>query len=56
MSISNIPTIIDSAKQRQFQSFDKIDPLELIPGSDENDIETIIRGVYRQVLGNAHLM
>ena len=49
-------TIIDSAKQRQFQSFDKIDHLEFIPGSDENDIETIIRGVYKQVLGNAHLM
>ena len=49
-------TIIDSAKQRQFQSFDKIDHLEIIPGSDENDIETIIRGVYKQVLGNAHLM
>ncbi len=56
MSIANIPTVIDSAKQRQFQSFDKIDPLEFVPGSTENDIETIIRGVYRQVLGNAHLM
>ncbi len=56
MSTPNIPTIIGSTKQRQFQSFDKIDPLEFVPGSDKNQIETIIRGVYRQVLGNAHLM
>ncbi|MEL4897543.1 phycobilisome rod-core linker polypeptide [Crocosphaera sp. Alani8] len=47
---------MDSAKQRQFQSFDKVALLELVLGSDENQIETIIRGVYRQVLGNAHIM
>ncbi len=54
--MSNISPIIDSAKQRQFQSFDKVDPLEFVPGADENQIETIILGVYRQVLGNAHVM
>ena len=31
-------------------------PLELIPGDDDQAKETVIRAVYRQVLGNAYVM
>lgn len=30
--------------------------VELRPGFSESDLQTVIRAVYRQVLGNAHLM
>ncbi|NEO02664.1 MAG: phycobilisome linker polypeptide [Moorea sp. SIO3I7] len=33
-----------------------MDPIELWPGRSEAEIETVIRAVYRQVLGNAHVM
>lgn len=32
------------------------DPLKLQPFSTEDDLQTVIRAVYKQVLGNAHLM
>ncbi len=32
------------------------EPLELRPGATEDDVQNIIRAVYKQVLGNAHLM
>jgi phycoerythrin-associated linker protein len=32
------------------------DPLNLQPGATEDDLQIIIRAVYRQVLGNAHVM
>jgi phycoerythrin-associated linker protein len=31
-------------------------PVELLPGRSEEDIETLIRATYRQVLGNAYVM
>ncbi|MEG3849616.1 phycobilisome rod-core linker polypeptide [Microcoleus sp. herbarium13] len=31
-------------------------PVELRPNSTEDDLQTVIRAVYKQVLGNAHLM
>ena len=31
-------------------------PLELRPNATEDDLQTVIRAVYKQVLGNAHLM
>jgi phycoerythrin-associated linker protein len=31
-------------------------PIELLPGRSEEDIETLIRATYRQVLGNAYVM
>lgn len=31
-------------------------PLEYVPGCSEEELETIIRAVYRQVLGNAYVM
>ncbi|NEP20912.1 MAG: phycobilisome linker polypeptide [Moorea sp. SIO3I6] len=42
--------------QRQYQAWEQIDPIELWPGRSEAEIETVIRAVYRQVLGNAHVM
>ncbi|NET53379.1 MAG: photosystem I reaction center subunit XII [Merismopedia sp. SIO2A8] len=34
----------------------EVEPLELRPLATEDDLQTIIRGVYKQVLGNVHLM
>ncbi|MBW4508531.1 MAG: phycobilisome linker polypeptide [Scytonematopsis contorta HA4267-MV1] len=31
-------------------------PVELLPGRSEEDVETLIRATYRQVLGNAYVM
>ena len=36
--------------------FEDIAPFEYIPGRSEEDVESIIRAVYRQVLGNAYIM
>ena len=32
------------------------DPIELRPNATDDDLQAIIRAVYRQVLGNAHVM
>ncbi|NEO11769.1 MULTISPECIES: phycobilisome rod-core linker polypeptide [Moorena] len=32
------------------------DPVELRPGATEDDVQTVIRAVYKQVLGNPHLL
>ncbi|NEP01330.1 MAG: phycobilisome Linker polypeptide [Symploca sp. SIO2E9] len=44
------------ALQYQYQAFEDKEPLELLLGRSEEEIENIIRAVYRQVLGNAHIM
>jgi len=36
--------------------FDETPPVEWIPGRSQEEIETIIKAVYRQVLGNAYVM
>jgi phycoerythrin-associated linker protein len=36
--------------------FEETPPLELIPGRSEEEVESIIRAVYRQILGNAYVM
>lgn len=36
--------------------FEDTDPVELIPGRSEEEVESVIRAVYRQVLGNAYVM
>jgi phycoerythrin-associated linker protein len=36
--------------------FEDTPPLELIPGRSNEEVESIIRAVYRQVLGNAYVM
>ncbi|MEM6253071.1 MAG: phycobilisome rod-core linker polypeptide [Cyanobacteria bacterium P01_D01_bin.156] len=39
-----------------YESFRQTPPVELVPGASEDDIEIVIRAVYRQVMGNAHIM
>ncbi len=34
----------------------EVDPLELRPHAIESDLQTVFRAVYKQVLGNEHLM
>jgi phycoerythrin-associated linker protein len=36
--------------------FDETPPVEWVPGRSQEEIETIIQAVYRQVLGNAYVM
>ena len=36
--------------------FEDTPPLEYVPGSSEEEAETIIRAVYKQILGNAYVM
>ncbi len=36
--------------------FEDTDPIELTPGRSEEEVESIIRAIYRQVLGNAYVM
>lgn len=36
--------------------FEETPPVEWLPGSSSEDLETIIKAVYRQVLGNAYVM
>lgn len=36
--------------------FEDTAPFEYVPGRSEEDVESIIRAVYRQVLGNAYIM
>ncbi len=36
--------------------FEDTAPVEYVPGLSEEEVETIIRAVYRQVLGNAYIM
>lgn len=42
--------------QSQYKSFEATDPIELWPGRTQAEVETAIRAVYRQVLGNAYVM
>jgi len=46
----------EPALQQQYQAFEDVAPIELLPGLSEAEVETVIRAVYRQVLGNAHVM
>jgi phycoerythrin-associated linker protein len=36
--------------------FEDTSPLELLPGRSEEEVESLIRAVYRQILGNAYVM
>ncbi len=42
--------------QGQYNALADRNPLELIPNSSPAELEIIIRAVYKQVLGNAHIM
>lgn len=52
-----MPTLSDDEiRQSQYQAFSETEIIELWPGSSVDDIEIVIRAVYRQVLGNAYVM
>ncbi|NEP61624.1 MAG: phycobilisome Linker polypeptide [Symploca sp. SIO2G7] len=48
--------VLKPALQQQYQAFEDVAPIELLPASSEGEVETVIRAVYRQVLGNAYVM
>ena len=39
-----------------YEPFRQTPPLELLPGTSAEEVEVVIRAVYRQVMGNAHIM
>lgn len=46
----------DEIRQSQYQTLSQTEAIELWPGASLNEIEVVIRAVYRQVLGNAYVM
>lgn len=42
--------------QNQYNTLANASPLEIFPGSSDAEVEIVIRAVYKQVLGNAHIM
>ncbi|MEM9484156.1 MAG: phycobilisome rod-core linker polypeptide, partial [Cyanobacteria bacterium P01_F01_bin.116] len=42
--------------QNAYNTLDHTDPVKFVPGGSEEDVALVIRAVYRQVLGNAHVM
>ena len=49
-------TIINSAIRLGTQAFDETDPVQLWTSDSLDTVKVVIRAVYRQVLGNAHVM
>ncbi|MDY6781352.1 MAG: phycobilisome rod-core linker polypeptide [Cyanobacteriota bacterium] len=60
MNAVNFLSADESQRQKQFyqayQPFKETDAIELRSGFSETDIEVVLRAIYRQVLGNAHIM
>ncbi|MEM9484454.1 MAG: phycobilisome rod-core linker polypeptide [Cyanobacteria bacterium P01_F01_bin.116] len=48
--------VVNSAVRLGTQAFDETDPVQLWPSDSLDTIETVIRAIYKQVLGNAHVM
>ena len=48
----------DMSRQQQYRGLQTLntDPIELCPGFSSEDADIVIRAVYRQILGNAHVM
>ena len=46
----------DESRQQQYQAFESTAPIELRSDASPDDIEIVIRAVYRQVMGNAYVM
>ncbi len=56
MPSSFINPVINPDAKLGMSSFDRTPPVLLLPHASEADFEVVIRAVYRQVLGNAHVM
>ncbi|NEO55040.1 MAG: photosystem I reaction center subunit XII [Okeania sp. SIO3B5] len=48
--------VFGPASQLGVGLFEDTEPVELLPGSSSEEKETVIRAVYKQVLGNAYVM
>ena len=48
--------VFGPASQLGVGLFEDTEPFELVPGRSEEEVESIIKAVYRQVLGNAYVM
>ncbi|ABG53112.1 MAG: phycobilisome linker polypeptide [Trichodesmium sp. St16_bin4-tuft] len=48
--------VFGPASQLGVSLFEDTEPVELLPGRSSEEIETVIRAVYKQVLGNAYVM
>ncbi|NEQ48768.1 MAG: phycobilisome Linker polypeptide [Leptolyngbya sp. SIO3F4] len=48
--------LISQRTFKGYEPFRQIAPIALSPGASEEEIEVVIRAVYRQVMGNAHIM
>ena len=42
--------------QNQYNVLANANPIELVPGNSDTELEIVINAVYKQVLGNAHIM
>lgn len=42
--------------ETQFKALSNVDPIKFTPGHTEQDARLAIRAIYKQVLGNAHIM
>lgn len=56
MSSTFISPVITRASQLGVSLYEDSDRLELCPNSSTEDVNTIIRVIYRQILGNAYVM
>ncbi|MCL2927455.1 MAG: phycobilisome linker polypeptide [Trichodesmium sp. MAG_R01] len=48
--------VFGPASQLGVSLFEDTEPVELLPGRSSEEVETVIRAVYKQVLGNAYVM
>ncbi|MEO1353436.1 MAG: phycobilisome rod-core linker polypeptide [Cyanobacteria bacterium J06635_15] len=51
-----LDTLAQKQYQVAYQPFKEADPVELIPNASAEDVDIVVRAVYRQVLGNAYVM
>ena len=51
-----INSVVNSAIRLGTEAFDETDPVQLWPSDSSESVDVVIRAVYRQVLGNAHVM
>ena len=59
LEVEAIPVVVEATRpvsRLGVSIWDETPPLEWVPGRSDEEAETIIRAVYRQVLGNAYVM
>lgn len=56
MSSTFISPVITRASELGVSLYEDSDPIELLPNSSTEEVETVIRTIYRQILGNAYVM